>query len=283
MCLFLGMRRQAILGYILAKFAILNRPETESIITHLASSILQRRNQEDKSSRLRILDLCTGSGCIPLLLQSLLSPHIRDLKLCGVDISPAAVKLAQDNLEHNVRLGHLDASAREDAFFVQEDIFGDNRTAWQKSRWDVIVSNPPYISPKAFNNTTSRSVRNYEPKIALVPHHHTSTADPSPADHDVGDMFYPRLLEIAIDVSAQVLLMEVTDIAQAVRVVEMVIHTGHWTGYEIWRDWPMQDGSCEEGIRETCGEEVRVRGDGNGRAVFAWKGTFDLSGDTNVS
>lgn len=95
------------------------------------------------------------------------------------------------------------------------------------------------------------------------------------AETDAGDVFYPRLLEIAERVSARVFLVEVADMEQARRVVAMVGEKGRggWEGCEVWRDWP--DGSDGEGngeVVEVGGREVRVRGEGNGRAVLAWRG-----------
>lgn len=81
-------------------------------------------------------------------------------------------------------------------------------------------------------------------------------------------MFYPRLIHLAQQVGSQVLLMEVADMVQAQRVTDMVIESGIWAGCEIWRDWPAQ-GSNE--VVEIAGREVRVRGEGHGRAVLAWR------------
>ena len=70
------------------------------------------------------------------------------------------------------------------------------------------------------------------------------------------------------------LLIEVGDLEQAFRVVAMVTgkREGVWEGCEIWRDWPA--GNREGGAEwvKVGGYGVRVRGEGNGRAVLAWKG-----------
>lgn len=253
---------------------LVSRPETESIATHVASLLpgLVASKHESIPPQLRILDLCTGTGCIPYLLHSLLSHRIRDLRLSGVDISNAATNLARDNLEHNIRLGHLRPTARDQIEIVQDDIFRESDKAWQKSQWDVVISNPPYLSPNAFNNTTSRSVRNYEPKIALVPPQTPTSTQEDPVDGEAaGDMFYPRLLQIAHDVGAQVLLMEVAEMEQATRVAKMVLRSGVWSGCEIWRDWPASGGFGEREVLNKLGYEIEVRGEGHGRAVLAWR------------
>lgn len=102
---------------------------------------------------------------------------------------------------------------------------------------------------------------------------------PSPNDNretevDAGDIFYPRLLQIAEQVSARVLLVEVADMEQAVRVVGMVVERGKgaWEGCEIWRDWPAAGGEGGGEMVEVQGEDIRVVGEGNGRAVLVWRG-----------
>ncbi|CAD6591784.1 MAG: hypothetical protein ASARMPRED_005600 [Alectoria sarmentosa] len=203
-------------------------PETENLTTQLASLLLS--SPSPPPNTLRILDLCTGTGCIPLLLYTLLSSRIPSLHFCGVDISPAATTLANKNLSHNISSNQLPQNAREQISFVRNDIFAARANAWNQSKWDILISNPPYISPTSFNSTTTRSVRNYEPRSALVP-----AGTPSPkgrvAEVDAGDTFYPRLLEIAEQVSAQVLLIEVGGLEQAFRVVAMV--TGKREGAQL--------------------------------------------------
>ena len=253
---------------------IIPRPETESITTLLAS-LLPRLFIEDSSSvqqSLSILDLCTGTGCISYLLHSLLSQHVRDLRLCGVDISNAATNLALRNLEHNIRLGHLDPGAREQIQRFQDDVFIESDKAWRKPQWDVVVSNPPYLSPTAFNRSTSRSARNFEDNIALVPSQSpTSTTHELADDNTVGDMFYPRLLHIAHNVGARIFLAEVADMEQAVRVVQMALHSGVWSGCEIWRDWHVSSGAEKMESMQILGRKISVRGEGHGRAVLAWR------------
>lgn len=139
---------------------------------------------------------------------------------------------------------------------------------------DVLVANPPYISTHGFDHDTGRSVRNHEPKLALVPDPTLLKSDgsgsPRPKDEDV---FYARLLQIAEQTRPEVVVFEVGDLAQAVRVVEMALsgtrEKGDWDGsVEIWRDWPDQvAGDDEAQVVEVCGINVPVKGSGNGRVV----------------
>jgi methylase of polypeptide subunit release factors len=130
-----------------------------------------------------------------------------------------------------------------------------------QTRWDILISNPPYISPEQFNSVTARSVRNFEPKVALVP-----DADHSYlSDHEHGDLFYPQLLKIARELNVKVLLMEVGDLEQAKRVAGRAQVEGRWDGVEIWRDVPA---AADED--ESSWDYIGIRGQGNGRSVVCW-------------
>ncbi|KAK0513021.1 hypothetical protein JMJ35_005038 [Cladonia borealis] len=254
---------------------LIPRPETDLLTTHLAQTLL---SYPPLPPTIHILDLCTGTGCIPLLLHSLLHPSIPHphIHIHGIDISPLAMSLARKNLHHNTR--HLHPSSQ--ISFQQADIFdtewlnGIKAESSKKWKWDILISNPPYISPHAFNNgSTARSVRNYEPKIALVPT--TPTYSSTDAPETGGDMFYPRLLHIANELQVGVFVVEVADMAQAKRVVGMVRERGAWEGVEVWRDFPEQGGRDGTGevveVDGRDGRDVRVRGEGEGRAVVAWR------------
>lgn len=190
---------------------------------------------------LRILDLCSGSGCISLLLHSLLASDIKDLTIVGVDVDPHAIKLSQKNKFHNIQRGHLSPRAENEVSFLQADILhsiqSDSslfldalQTYFHTSRdqnqntWDVLISNPPYISPtNLMNGTTSRSVRKYEPIRALVPPiFDCSSWQDSGLEHVAReDIFYARLLSLANQLHVKVTVLECGDLEQARRVVTM--------------------------------------------------------------
>lgn len=95
----------------------------------------------------RVLDVCTGSGCIAVSLQKLGDPL-----LChGVDISEAALAVAGKNAEN------LDA----DVQLWQSDLLEQ-----VEEKYDIIVSNPPYIPPDVISELMPE-VREHEPRIAL--------------------------------------------------------------------------------------------------------------------
>ncbi|KAI9785258.1 MAG: hypothetical protein M1816_000444 [Peltula sp. TS41687] len=269
--------------------------ETEAYTSSLANLIVAHRaklscQDEDPSfsSSLRILDLCTGTGCIPLWLHSCLADHMKGLTIFGVDVSRQAVKLANQNLRWNVKNGNLKSSAQEEIRFVHADISKDN-ALWtsdlslpdqsprpdghhEQREWDILISNPPYISPRSFCKDTARSVRNWEPRLALVPGNFDQGDNSSAMSP--GDIFYPRLLSLAAQVKAKLVLLETADLEQATRVANLAVKSSLWDGVEIWRDWPDQGNGRTRKTPETVqlhDETVLIRGEGNGRVVLCWR------------
>lgn len=184
------------------------------------------------------------------------------------------MQLARRNAHHN----HFNPT--ESLTFSQGDIFSD---AWlgeqHGQRCDVLVCNPPYVSSWGFAHQTARSVRNYEPKLAQVP-----SALYSKVGHDKNDgrrtedVFYERLLDVGARLGARVMLFEVGDLAQALRVVATA--WGHQglgakgeVKVEVWRDWPdvapLEDEETSRKVMIGQEErEVSVKGSGHGRSVF---------------
>ena len=252
-------------------------PETEAYTNYLAQLIVNDLTTEEsgkvgmhhsEAERLRILDCCTGSGCIPLQLHARLSPHFPKLELLGVDASRKAVSLAFQNLQSNVHDGHLRPDADRQIQFRQVDLFASD--AVPQGRWDILIANPPYVSPRSFNRNTSTSVRRYEPRMALVPSEALLgigySGNALVDDHKVGDAFYPRLLEVSRQVNAKLVIMEVADLEQAHRVLSMALRHDDLAQCEVWRDWPDQ-AIQEAELLQVQGVNIRVVGQGNGRVV----------------
>lgn len=163
--------------------------------------------------------------------------------------------------------------------FGQADIFSESLPEELSRRgghpWDVMVCNPPYVSHWGFAHQTARDVRNYEPKIAQVP---MVTYDgDGGGHHEPEDVFYARLLDIGARLGPRVMLFEVGDLKQALRVVEMALgHKGLSSSRlevqaEVWRDWPDSAPEEDEETSATvCGSsrQVQIRGSGHGRSVF---------------
>ena len=103
-----------------------------------------------KESKISILDIGTGSGCIPLALKNnMLESHVS-----GCDISEKAIEIAMKNAK----------DLNIDVDFFSLDILND--TKWSGRKLDVIVSNPPYIPIKEKLKMSS-NVLDYEPSLAL--------------------------------------------------------------------------------------------------------------------
>ncbi|KAJ5677467.1 uncharacterized protein N7477_003100 [Penicillium maclennaniae] len=237
------------------------RPETESYTYEAAKIIRQspESHHDPKSPRprsLRVLDLCTGTGCIALLLHALLAPHFKDMTILGVDISPRALDLAQKNLDHNIHHGSLSRRASADLHFQRANVLGrahDSIPAVEEilpqyfsqpaisgesieTGCDLLISNPPYISASDFRDgTTARSVRLFEPRLALIPPASDSIETPYDRPEDI---FYRRILALALKLRPKVTVLECGDMRQARRVFKMytAMVSSHFedSSAEIW-------------------------------------------------
>ena len=262
---------------------LIPRPETEAYTYHIADLIKARGLRVDASDQgLGIVDFCTGTGCIPLLLYSLLSRRFDRLEVLGVDVSSQAVSLSRANIAHNARLGHLsDMRPNHTISILQADIFQDQVIDKLRERtWDVMVSNPPYISRRAWRyggGQIGHSVRKYEPSLALVPGDDIFV----PAHWEHEDVFYARLLDIAYRLNPKAMLLEIGDEMQAVRVISRF--SQHKLSMDshivIWRDWPDLTPGHDEGFSlETTtvdgrSQTVLAKGSGNIRSIFVTLGS----------
>ena len=128
-------------NFIVNRSTLIPRPETELLIYKVINFF--------KKKRINILDIGTGSGCILLAILKELSQS----KGIGIDISSKAVQTAKLNSK---RLNLTNRSK----FIVS------NVDQYRTGKYDLIVSNPPYIPLKDIKNL-SKDIINYEPRIAL--------------------------------------------------------------------------------------------------------------------
>ena len=273
------------------------RQDTAAAVIHLAhqveghlasSSPRQVARDPSPDPSLRVLDLCTGTGCMSLLFAYELSKRRPGLpvKVLGVDVSARAVSLVKDNARRVVRTHKgMEAHSFE---YVQADVLA-LETFKQKGipsvaqvlhdrgekAWDVVLANPPYVSEtEYFSALTERSVRCFEPKLALVPE---PASDTSLVSHDKGrraypeDRFFRAILDISSAVHARVLTMEIGSTDQATRIARLAQcmsgKDNRPPHVEIWRDDP------SAGDRETIAgpadkTPIEVIGSGNARTVF---------------
>ncbi len=122
---------------------LIPRPETEELVEWM----IEYATIIDKP--LQILDIGTGSGCIPIALKLALP----NCMVAGLDISEVALQVAKNNATH------LNAAIS----WMQENILD---TTYLPNQFDIIVSNPPYI-PFKENANMQAQVKNFEPNIAL--------------------------------------------------------------------------------------------------------------------
>lgn len=130
---------------------LIPRPETEELVEWILDTL--KSTPSPHHSATSLLDIGTGSGCIPLTLAK----EYPQLRVTGLDIAAAALTVARENAE---RLG-------VEATFTEVDILAppDDLPSYQ-----VIVSNPPYISRDEIGLMPEHVVQ-HEPEIALFVNH----------------------------------------------------------------------------------------------------------------
>ncbi|TVR85783.1 MAG: peptide chain release factor N(5)-glutamine methyltransferase [Saprospirales bacterium] len=129
----------------LGEAVLIPRPETEEVVYECLKVL-------DKNKPQKVLDIGTGSGCIAITI-ALERPHCR---VVAVDVSEDALRVAKNNAR---KLG-ADVEFRRLDFLKEPVDYG--------SEFDLIVSNPPYVSRDEVDAMTASTVE-YEPEIALFP------------------------------------------------------------------------------------------------------------------
>ena len=140
------------LDLLVTPATLIPRPETAELV--------ERINQKSKiinlKSKIHVLDVGTGSGCIAIALKK---AH-PEWQVTGIDISPEAIETAKENAKRN----------GVEVEFKIADIFDSNEENLQSSiinlQYDIVVSNPPYICEKE-KSGMRRNVLDYEPASAL--------------------------------------------------------------------------------------------------------------------
>ena len=124
---------------------LIPRPETEEMVKWIVES------GKWKVENGKVLDLCTGSGCIAIALKKAFS----QADVTAVDVSPKAIEIAQQNARNN----------RTEINFLQADILAST-SHFPLSTFHLIVSNPPYVMERE-RAQMQRNVLDYDPELAL--------------------------------------------------------------------------------------------------------------------
>lgn len=148
-----GMPYQYVVGYTefygckisVNSHVLIPRPETEELVSWICNDF------ENKNEELNIIDLCSGSGCIAIALAKNLKA-----KVSALEIDEKAINLAKKNAESN----------QVQVDFIQSDLLNTGHLIKNTEKYDIIVSNPPYIREYEKEGMESRVV-NHEPSKAL--------------------------------------------------------------------------------------------------------------------
>ena len=124
---------------------LIPRPETEELV-ELAKIEIQ--NLKSKIQNLKLLDIGTGSGIIPITLKK----YFPNAEISAMDISEKALEIAKKNADFH----------KKEINFIQADFLNTELT----EKYDIIISNPPYIGIEE-NIEIEDSVKGFEPNIAL--------------------------------------------------------------------------------------------------------------------
>jgi len=129
--------------FFVDKNVLIPRQETELMVDNII--------RENKDKSIKILDIGTGSGCIPICIKK----ELDNSQVSALDISKKAVEIAQKNaVINNVNIE-----------FVNFDILSENIISF-KEQFDVIISNPPYVTISE-KKLMHLNVLAFEPELAL--------------------------------------------------------------------------------------------------------------------
>ena len=133
------------LPFVVTSDVLIPRPETEELVDWIVRGY-------DRDAMLSVIDVGTGSGCIAVSLAA----SFPNAKVWAVDISEAALSVAQQNaLKNKVKV-----------MFLREDVLKNTLIGFEPASLDVVVSNPPYVTPSEKRQMLP-NVLEFEPHTAL--------------------------------------------------------------------------------------------------------------------
>ena len=161
------------LPFVVNKHVLIPRPETEELVAWVVSESSRFKTfntstkQTTETKQLKILDIGTGSGCIPISLKK----QLPFAKISAIDISKEALSVARKNAVLN----------NVDIHFILQDILKADAL---DEHYDIIISNPPYVRELEKKELKNNVLKN-EPHVALF------VKDDNPL------IFYDKIAELA--------------------------------------------------------------------------------------
>ena len=161
------------LPFVVNKHVLIPRPETEELVACVVSESSRVKTfntsikQTTETKQLKILDIGTGSGCIPISLKK----QLPFAKISAIDISKEALSVAKKNAVLN----------NVDIHFILQDIL---KTVALDQHYDIIISNPPYVRGLEKKELKNNVLKN-EPHVALF------------VENDNPLIFYAKIAELA--------------------------------------------------------------------------------------
>ena len=161
------------LPFVVNKHVLIPRPETEELVACVVSESSRFKTfntstkQTTETKQLKILDIGTGSGCIPISLKK----QLPFAKISAIDISKEALTVAKKNAVLN----------NVDIHFILQDIL---KTVALDQHYDIIISNPPYVRELEKKELKNNVFKN-EPHVALF------------VENDNPLIFYAKIAELA--------------------------------------------------------------------------------------
>ncbi len=128
--------------FLVDSYTLIPRPETEELVDWVLEEVNVKQS-------IKIIDIGTGSGCIPISLAK----HLPEAKIEAIDVSFNALSVAKQNAVLN----------KVDVFFIEKDILKIEKL---DKKFDIIISNPPYVRELEKKEIKNNVLEN-EPHIAL--------------------------------------------------------------------------------------------------------------------
>jgi release factor glutamine methyltransferase len=162
------------LSFLVNENTLIPRPETEELV----ELIIESTNYELRNTKLKVLDIGTGSGCIAISLAK----HLATSQVFAIDVSEKALAVAKKNSELNdVKVNYINV----DILKINDLKELATHNPQLATQFDIIVSNPPYVR-NLEKSEIKPNVLEYEPHLALF----VDDIDPL--------LFYRKIAELAI-------------------------------------------------------------------------------------